>query len=114
MKRKSAGRTRKPRVDAPDNTRDNNEAPYGQDVQPPCPIHGETGPCNDFCERIDARTHARIAVHVAEVFARHAKRYGGRTSAIADEIARDMADALAELDSDFDRVRFLKVAAEEN
>lgn len=50
---------------------------------------------------------------IAEVFARHAKRYGGRTSAIADELAGDMADALAETNPNFDRARFLKACGVE-
>jgi hypothetical protein len=54
---------------------------------------------------------------IAEVFARHAKRYGGRTSAVADEIARDMADALAENDDTFSAVQramFLNVCGVSN
>lgn len=45
---------------------------------------------------------------IADVFAAYAKRYGGRTSAVADEIARDMADALADTNRNFDRARFLQ------
>ena len=50
---------------------------------------------------------------IADVFARHAKRYGGRTSTVADELARDMADELAETNPNFDRARFLKAASVE-
>jgi hypothetical protein len=45
---------------------------------------------------------------IADVFNDHNARYSRRTSAISDELARDMADALATTNPAFDRVRFLR------
>lgn len=44
---------------------------------------------------------------IARVFAEHNRRYGGRTSAVAGELAQDFATELAETNPLFDRARFL-------
>ena len=46
---------------------------------------------------------------IAEVFARHRKRYGGRTDSVAVEIIDDMAQALKEDSTRFDILKFRAV-----
>ena len=51
---------------------------------------------------------------IAGVFSEHNRRYGGRTSAVADELAEDLAKALAEDNPRFNRECFLKACSSNN
>lgn len=43
---------------------------------------------------------------IAGVFARHNKRYGGRTDAVTRELVEDMSEALQDENTRFDSARF--------
>jgi hypothetical protein len=43
---------------------------------------------------------------IANVFAQHKKRYGGRTDSVVDHVIEEMGEALQEENTRFDPVRF--------